>query len=201
MVSFIFNKLPLLWIKTLEMQVKKNHSNFVKQIAEYSVWISEKLSKNLEKLTNEKFNQNIGTKFVNDTKCPTPSLRSIVEHCMIGIEFGSHIIKCLAWNENATIQNYRLLTKEQLLGRWVKQYIEFKQLLSDNIGKTVIFQDEEIYLGSDFFFAFFNHLTYHSGQYMIALKIVGEETIDIDYMTFLKEINSKNFIKNLSTES
>ena len=120
---------------------------------------------------------------------------------MIGLEFGSHIIRSLAWNEKDIIQNFRLLTKEQLLERWIRQFIEFKHLLADHIGKTVIVNDEEIYLGSDFFFAFFNHLTYHSGQFMIALKIVGEETIDLDYMTFLKEICSKDFIRNLSTES
>lgn len=118
---------------------------------------------------------------------------------MIGLEFGSHIIKCLPWDEHDIIQNYRLLTKEQLLSQWIRQYIEFKQLLSANIGKTVFFHEEEIYLGSDFFFTFFNHLTYHSGQLMIALKIVGDETIDLDYMTFLKEICSKNYIRNLST--
>jgi len=181
--------------------LKVNHSNFIRQIAEYSAWISEKLCKNLVNTSDEKFNQNIGSKFVNDTECPASSLRSIIEHCMIGLEFGSHIIKSLAWDENDIIQNFRLLTKEQLLERWIRQFIEFKQLLSDHIGKTVIFNDEEIYLGSDFFFAFFNHLTYHSGQFMIALKIVGEETIDLDYMTFLKEIRNNNFIRNLSTES
>ncbi len=180
------------------MQVKNNHL-FIKQIAKYSFWASEKLSKNLEKLSDEKFNQDTGSKFVNDTKCPTSSLRSMVEHCMIGLEYGSYIIKCLAWDENVTIQNYRLLTKEQLLGRWVRQYIEFKQLISDNIGKTVLFHQEEIYLGNDFFFTFFNHLTYHLGQFMIAMKIVGEDTVDLDYMTFLKEINSKYFVRNLST--
>lgn len=181
--------------------MKNDHSNFIRQIAEYSAWICEKLCKNLENTSDEKFNQDIGVKFVNDTECPTSSLRSIIEHCMIGLEFGSHIIRSLAWNEKDIIQNFRLLTKEQLLERWIRQFIEFKQLLADHIGKTVIFNDEEIYLGSDFFFAFFNHLTYHSGQFMIALKIVGEETIDLDYMTFLKEIHSKDFIRNLSTES
>ncbi|MFX0181600.1 MAG: DinB family protein [Candidatus Hodarchaeota archaeon] len=181
--------------------MNNNHFEFIKQIAKYSSWINEKLIKNLEKLTTKKFNQDIGSRFVNDTECPTSSLRSIVEHCMIGLEFGSHIVRCLVWDENATIQNYHLLTKEQLLGRWGRQYIEFKQLLSDHIGKTVIFNDEEIYLGSDFFFAFFNHLIYHTGQFMIALKIVGEEAIDLDYMTFLKEIDSKRFVTNLSTQS
>ncbi|MFX0016153.1 MAG: DinB family protein [Promethearchaeota archaeon] len=179
----------------------KKNSSFIVQIAEYSLWVNEKLSKYLEKLTDEKFNQDIKSKFVNDTECPTSSLRSIVEHCMIGLEYGSHIIKCLTWDENATIQNYRLLTKEQLLGRWEKHYIEFKELLLDNIEKTVVFNNEEIYLGNDFFFTFFNHLIYHSGQFMIALKIVEEETIDLDYMTFLKEISSKRFVTNLSTQS
>jgi hypothetical protein len=181
--------------------MEKNHFSFIKQIAEYSAWTSEKLSKNLVKTSDEKFNYDIGSKFVNDTECPTSSLRSIIEHCMIGLEFGSHIIKSLAWDERDIIQNFRLFTKEQLIERWGRQYIAFKQLLLDNIGKTVLFNNEEIYLGSDFFFTFFNHLTYHSGQFMNALKIVGEETIDIDYMTFLKEINDKNFISNLSTES
>ncbi|MFX0171207.1 MAG: hypothetical protein ACFE9L_04750 [Candidatus Hodarchaeota archaeon] len=126
--------------------MKKNHSNFLVQIAKYSVWISENRGEKLEKITSEKFKQDIGTRFVNDTECLTSSLRSIVEHCMIGLEFGRHIVRCLAWDENATIQNYRLLTKEQLLGRWGRQYIEFEQLLSNHIGKTVIFNDEEIYL-------------------------------------------------------
>ncbi len=170
------------------MHVEKNHSKFIKQIAEYSVWISKKLCQNLSKITDEKFNQDIGSKFVNDTECPAPSLRSIIEHCMIGLEFASHIIKSLAWDEHDIIQNYRSLAKEHLLDRLVRQYIEFKKLLADNIEKTVIFNDKEIYLGSDFFFPFLNHLTYHSGQFMIALKIIGEETIDLDYMTFLKEI-------------
>ncbi|MFX0125053.1 MAG: DinB family protein [Candidatus Hodarchaeota archaeon] len=179
----------------------KENSNFIKQIAEYSVWITKKLNQNFVELTNEKFNQNIGSKFVNDTECSSPSLRSIVEHCMIGLEFASHVIKCLTWDEKATIQNYRLLTKDQLLGRWATLYIDFKQLISNNIGKKVKFHNEEIDLSNDFFFTFFNHLIYHSGQFMIALKTIGEETIDLDYMTFLKEINSKNYCKNLSTES
>ncbi|UCG01313.1 MAG: hypothetical protein JSW11_17060 [Candidatus Heimdallarchaeota archaeon] len=185
----------------MEIPLITDNSNFIKQIAEYSEWISKKLSQNFVELTNEKFNQNIGSKFVNDTECSSPSLRSIVEHCMIGLEFASHVIKCLTWDEKATIQNYRLLTKDQLLRRWVTLYFDFKQLISDNIRKKVIFQDEEIYLSNDFFFTFLNHLIYHSGQFMIALKTVGEETIDLDYMTFLKESSSENYIRYLSAES
>ncbi|MFX1535252.1 MAG: DinB family protein [Promethearchaeota archaeon] len=181
--------------------MRNNYSTFIEQIAEYSLWANEKLSKHLEKLSNKKFTQDIGSKFVNDTNCPTSSLRSITEHCMIGLEYGRHIIKCLTWDEYDTIQSYRLLTKNQLLDRWVRHYIEFKQLLLDNIGKTVIFNEEEIYLGREFFFTFLNHFTYHLGQFMIALKIVGEDTIDLDYMTFLKEIGSKYFVRNLSTQS
>ncbi|MFX0208528.1 MAG: hypothetical protein ACFFDT_21275, partial [Candidatus Hodarchaeota archaeon] len=130
--------------------MKKNHSNFIEQIAEYSVWVNAKLSKNLEKMCDEKFNKNFGSNFANDTECPTSSLRSIVEHCMIGLDFGSHIIKCLPWDEHNMIQNYRLLTKKQLMDRWIRQYIEFKQLLSANIGKTVFFREDKIYLGKNF---------------------------------------------------
>lgn len=66
--------------------------SMIEKIVEYTHWSIEGLIDLLLPVEEEKFNQELDELFVNDTNCPTSSIRSLVEHIMMGLYFSSCIM-------------------------------------------------------------------------------------------------------------
>lgn len=126
---------------------------------------------------------------MNDTNCPSSSIRSLVEHVMMGLTFSSYVMQERTFQPNKIIDSFRELSKKQLLQRWLEITEDFVRAFKKSFGKSVKFRDRKIKIDEDFVFAFTNHVVYHRGQINIALKMVGEETNDADYGEYNREMN------------
>ena len=163
----------------------------IKKLAKYVKWANEQVRKILYEVEDTRFEQNLGEDFeklfVNDTHCPHPSIRSLVEHIMIGLEFCTYISQERSFSGNTVIQQYRELTKNELLDRWATNDEKFLVAFQNGLDRTVKINDRTLNLDEDFYFAFLNHVTYHRGQLNTALRMVGSDGTDADYSNFLKD--------------
>ena len=164
------------------------NKHFLVKITKYSNWANNRIRSVLQEIDDQKFCHNLGKIFVNDTNCTNPSIRSIIEHCMMGFYFCIQIMREIPFKPQEIILKLRQTSKNQLIEEWARIDVEYAQLIDKNWGKPVQFNKQDFILNEDFFFAFSNHMIYHRGQIMTAMKLIGAQGIDTDYMTFLNEM-------------
>ncbi|MGM0687624.1 MAG: DinB family protein [Promethearchaeati archaeon] len=159
----------------------------IEKIVRYTQWANERITNILREVEEKEFHQELNSLFVNDTNCPTSSIRSLVEHVLMGLNFSTHVMRESSFRPDEIIDSLREMTKDDLLDKLADVSREFVTAFETSYGNTVEFKKSEIAIDEDFVFAFTNHVVYHRGQINIALKMIGSETDDADYSKFIRD--------------
>jgi len=62
--------------------------------------------------------------------------------------------------------------------------LTYKKQIQDSYGHKFIEKKEEMVFNEEFVYMFINHETYHRGQLMIAIKMIGKKGIPTDFGYF-----------------
>lgn len=161
----------------------------IEKIVRYTQWANERIINILREVEEKEFHQELDSLFVNDTNCPTSSIRSLVEHVLMGLNFSTHVMRESPFHPEKIIAFLREMTKDELLDKLAESSQEFVSVFEESYGKTVEFKGSEVAINEDYIFAFTNHVVYHRGQINTALKIIGVETNYAGYSEFIRDRN------------
>jgi uncharacterized damage-inducible protein DinB len=159
----------------------------IEKIVHYTHWANKQIIDLLKSIPTKKFEEAFPSLFVNDTNCPSSSIRSLTEHILMGLLFSGKVMREKKFQPEETINSLREMTKEQLLEKWLEVSEEFVAAFTEAYGKAVRFKERKIIIDEDFVFAFTNHVVYHRAQINTALKMVEEKTNDADYGEYQKK--------------
>ncbi|WP_371804638.1 DinB family protein [Candidatus Lokiarchaeum ossiferum] len=163
--------------------------SLILKMPKYNKWANDQIRNMLEVLPEEKFDQNLGNLFVNDTNFKNPSIRSLIEHCMMGFYFTSNIMQKKEFEPEQIIKRMHTLNKTQLLKEWEQLDTKYVELIPQHLNTEVEWNEKSIKLNDDFLFTFLNHSTHHRAQLMVAMRMIGENGCDTDYMSFIQSFS------------
>lgn len=153
----------------------------------FNVWANDEIRNNLANVSSNNFGQDLGDLFVNDTNCTSPSLRSLVEHTLMGLNLLSSILEGKSFDGKKAIEQLREMSKDAVLKKWKEIDYTLPSLVESNLDNVVTIGERTINLSEDLVFTFLEHVIYHRGQINIALKILKENTMNPSYSSFVKQ--------------
>jgi len=166
--------------------MNENSNSFFQNLCTYHFWAYNQLITHLKTLNGEKFNQDLGDLFVNDTNCDSPSVRSLIEHMMMGFYMMSAKMEKKPFEPENTIETLHSFDNNEILDEWKVISEKFILLSRDNLGNNIKFGDQEYIISEEMIFAFLNHSIHHRAQVMVALRLIKEKGCDTDFYTFLQ---------------
>jgi uncharacterized damage-inducible protein DinB len=167
--------------------MNSENSGLFQNICNFHIWADNQVINHLKTLDELKLSQDLGDIIVNDTNCDSPSVRSLIEHMMMGFYMMSAKMENLQFEPKDTLKTIRSFNNKEILDEWKEIDNKFITLTRNNLGNNIRFGDQEYAISEEMIFAFLNHSVHHRAQLMIALRIVGENGCDTDFYTFLKK--------------
>ncbi len=157
----------------------------IKFIGKYHLWAGKESRKQLEKLTDKEFSQDLG---------PTMgSIRDKVEHILLAMEFCFKRVINDSSSPEDTITRIKNLSNEDLLQHWERRDSELANALQQDMEGTITIQrmNESSFIMNleDYYLQYVLHTVYHRGQVNYCLKKLNKDRIDADYLYYFDELN------------
>ncbi|MHA2251913.1 MAG: DinB family protein [Candidatus Kariarchaeaceae archaeon] len=150
----------------------------LESLGNYYVWAEEEVRKVVKSLSDEEFSQKhekIGR-----------SVRDLIEHLWVSYESYFHPPTMDTWKKLA--EEATNMSRSDLTEKWKEGCGKFaKGILEYDKGEVTFPIDKEKSLKlnkEDYFLLYTDHQTYHRGQLMTILKMLGKEGVNTDYFTF-----------------
>lgn len=163
-------------------------------LAKYHRWANERTRSILMGLTGEEFTR--------DLIPPLGSIQNHVFHSMIAIYYKiHHRIGIDEKDYHQITENWDKLSIDELMDEWRKvdeSLILFAGNPSIEVSKVPnYFGKGEITIDhAGFFYQYLLHSTYHRGQIMSALRMMGKEGIGTDFLLYLSYLESPTMEEN-----
>ncbi|MBU7016640.1 MAG: DinB family protein [Theionarchaea archaeon] len=152
------------------------------KLCDHQIWADSLIRDTLHNLPEEEFTQEIGP--------PFGSVKNLCVHIVLALEYNmKSLIEKVPVNGEELYETIGSLSKDELLATWedmdkklkenakqVHQLICFPNFIS---GGDVLMEP------GDFFLQYILHTTYHRGQLVSMLKLLGKEGVTTDYLFYM----------------
>jgi len=150
------------------------------QLGTYQIWANDKYREILSNISEDEWQKDLGD--------PIMSVKSICTHIVLAMERCLTIInKERDLKEDDVIPLYDM-SKDDLLEKWRQN--DNKLLETKAEGKVTVGKFNFMYK-DDFLFQYINHSTYHRGQLVFALRLLGKDATGTDYLFYLHHLHGK----------
>ena len=158
-------------------------NSLLKRLGKYQIWANDKYREILSNISEEDWE-----KALED---PIKSIQEICSHIVLAVE------RCLTLinQERDLIEEDVLpifeLSKDALLEKWKRNDYELNKLLKTKTEGKVPVGKFDFIDTEDFLFQYINHSTYHRGQLVFALRLLGKDATNTDYLFYLHYLHGK----------
>ncbi len=152
------------------------------KLCEYQLWADSIVQNLVRELTEEEFTITVGP--------PFESVKNLCVHIVVAIEYNiNSFVKRMDVDGEELYKTLDELSKEELITRWEeadKELLEQMKSARESISFPNFVSGGDIVIEpADFYMQYILHTTYHRGQLLSLLKILGKEGKTTDYLFYL----------------
>ena len=160
-----------------------NITELLARLGKYQIWANDKYREILSKISEEEWQKDLGD--------PFKSIKSVCTHIVLAVERSLTIINQERDLKRDDVIPLWELSKNDLLEKWRQTDDEFNKLLETKTEGKVAFEEFNFMNAEDFLFQYINHSSYHRGQLVFALRLLGKEATNTDYLFYLHHLHGK----------
>ena len=157
------------------------NTNLVK-LCDYQIWADNLIRDMLHNLTEKEFTQEIGP--------PFGSVKNLCVHIVVALEYNiESFIEKVPVNGKELYEALGNLSKDELLTTWEDMDKKLKEH-AKKANQLICFPNfvsggDVLMEPGDFFLQYILHTTYHRGQLVSMLKLLGKEGVTTDYLFYM----------------
>lgn len=154
----------------------------LEKMCSYQIWADSTVHPIVRDLTEEEFTREIGP--------PFGSVKNLCVHIVVAIEYNiEKFIKKVDVDGEELYETLENLSKNELLTKWEetnKKLLEYiRKPEKDIVFPNLVSGGEVVIAPEDFYLQYILHTTYHRGQLLSMLKMLGKEGETTDYLFYL----------------
>ncbi len=154
-------------------------------LGKYHLWAGNESRKQLEKLSDEEFSQNLSPNI--------GSVREKVEHILLAIESCFLRITKSSSSPEEIVNQLKSTPNKELLEHWEQRDKDIAEAFQQNMKRSIRIQrmDESSFVMNldDYYLQYILHTIYHRGQLNYCLKKLKKERINADYIYYFDELD------------
>ena len=155
--------------------------NLLARLGNYQIWANDKYRAIISRISVEEWETDLGD--------PIKSLKEICTHIVLAVERCLTIINQERDLKEEDVIPIFELSKDELLERWKKNDHALNTLLETKTEGKVPVEKFNFMDTDDFLFQYINHSTYHRGQLVFALRLLGKDATNTDYLFYLHHLH------------
>ena len=163
----------------------------LEKLCDYQLWADNILRDLLYNLTEKEFTREIGP--------PFGSVENLCVHIVVALEYNiESFIKKVPVRGEELYEALGNLSKDELLTKWEELDRELENHAKEP-KEPIVFPNfvsggDVIIEPGDFFLQYILHTTYHRGQLVSMLKLLGKEGATTDYLFYMFHLEEQNSV-------